>query len=221
MIFESHKLFENINKMKGTNDMSISRELILSEMSKIIMSRPTEVRRVLINCGVAINERPSKVELVKKVNYNIARSRCLRNSLGQMIADNQIPFGNEEYMNQSGTQTQSSSKSSFGSDWGGTIGNIIGTGFGIWQTGQSRKEGQSQRAHEMELARLNTETMLKQMELQQQLSGMQNVQQAGVGGGGNMVTILLVLGVVAVIGFAIYASRKKAPATVTTAPATN
>jgi len=217
MIFESHKLFENIKNMRGTNDMSISRELILSELSKIIMSRPTEVRRVLINCGVAINERPSKVELVKKVNYNMAQSKCLRDSLGQMIADNQIPFGNEEYMNAEGNQTGSN----FGQNWGSTIGNIIGTGFGIWQTGQSRKEGQSQRAHEMELARLNTETMLKQMELQQQLSGMQNVQQAGTGGGGNMITILLVLGAVAVIGFAIYASRKKAPATVTTAPVSN
>ena len=217
MIFESHKLFENIKNMRGTNDMSISRELILSELSKIIMSRPTEVRRVLINCGVAINERPSKVELVKKVNYNIAQSKCLRDNLGQMIADNQIPFGNEKYMNAEGGQTGSN----FGQNWGSTIGNIIGTGFGIWQTGQSRKEGQSQRAHEMELARLNTETMLKQMELQQQLSGMQNVQQAGTGGGGNMITILLVLGAVAVIGFAIYASRKKAPATVTTAPVSN
>ena len=78
MIFESHKLFENIKNMRGTNDMSISRELILSELSKIIMSRPTEVRRVLINCGVAINERPSKVELVKKVNYNIAQSKCFK-----------------------------------------------------------------------------------------------------------------------------------------------
>ena len=45
MIYEKHKLFENINNIKGTKDMRISRELIVSELAKVILSRPHEVKR--------------------------------------------------------------------------------------------------------------------------------------------------------------------------------
>ena len=204
MIYENHKLFENINNIKGTKDMRISRELIISELSKIILSRPHEVKKTLRDCGIAVSDRPSKVELVKKVSFNVARSKCLRYNLGVLVAQNQMPF-DEGYSNAEG------------GGWGAVIGDVIGTGFGIWQTDQSRKEGASQRAHEMELANKNANLMLKQMELQSQLSQTAPTQ-AGIGGGGSSQTtmLLLGLGVVAIIGFVIWSGRRKGTTTGTT-----
>ena len=195
MIYENHKLFENIKNIKGTKDMRISRELIISELSKIILSRPHEVKNALQDCGVAVTDRPSKVELVKKVSFNVARSRCLRYNLGVLIMNNQMPF-DDGYSNKSG-----------GNDWGGVIGDVIGTSFGIWQTSQQRKEGAAQRAHEMSLAQKNSEIMLKQMELQSQLST-PGPTQAGVGGSSTTVMLLLGIGVIGIIGFVIWSSRK-------------
>ena len=216
MIYEKHNLFENINNLKGTKDMRISRELIVSELAKVILSRPHEVKRALKDCGVAVSDRPSKKQLVKKVSFNVARSRCLRYNLGALVAQNQMPFGGE-YSNAGGN------------DWAGAIGDVIGTGFGIWQTGQSRKEGASQRAHEMDLANKNANLMMKQMELQSQLTNNIAPTQAGVGGSSTTVMLLLGLGVIGIIGFVIWSGRKKgagtgtAPVVIaapTTAPAT-
>ena len=221
MIYENHNLIENIKNLKGTKDMRISRELILSEISKVIVSKPYEVRKALLDCGVQVSEAPSKVELVRKVSFNAARSACLRYNLGTLIMRNQMPFmnpeGDAQFLNQDGT---TNTQNTGGTDWGAAIGNVIGTGFGIWQTGQSRKEGQAQRAHEMALANKNAELMLKQMELQTQLSQQPApVTQAG-GGGGNLMTILLVVAALGVIGFAIYSTRKSQAVTTATAPTT-
>lgn len=201
MIYDNHNLFENLKNIKGTKDMRISRELILSEITKVISSRPYEVRGVLISCGISVGERPSKLELIRRVGLNAGRSKCLRTGLGDLIAKNQMPFmgsPDEGYSNQSGN------------DWGKVIGEVIGTGFGIWQTGQSRKEGASQRNHDMELAQKNIDLMTKQMELQGKLASMPAPTQAGTGGTSNLVTILLALAAVGVIGFAIWSSKKQA-----------
>jgi len=199
MIYERHKLFENINNIKGTKDMKISRELIVSELAKVILSRPHEVKKALVDCGVAVSERPSKVQLVKKVSYNVARSRCLRYNLGVLVMQNQMPFddgSSDGYSNKAGT------------DWGGVIGDVIGTGFGIWSTGQQRKEGAAQRAHEQNIAQQNASLMIKQMELQNQLS-QPGPTQAGVGGSSTTTMLLLGVGVLGVIGFVIWSSRNK------------
>ena len=213
MIYDNHNLFENLKNIKGTKDMRISRELILSEITKVISSRPYEVRGVLISCGIAIGDRPSKLELVRKVGFNAGRSKCLRTGLGNLIAKNQMPFMGDPdagYSNQAG-----------GNDWGKVIGEVIGTGFGIWQTGQSRKEGASQRNHDMELAQKNIDLMTKQMELQQKLAEMPQTNQAGPSSTSSLVTILLALAAVGVIGFAIWSSKREAKGSVAIAPATS
>ena len=212
MIYEKHNLFENINNLKGAKDMRISRELIVSELAKVILSRPHEVKRALKDCGVAISDRPSKVELVKKVSFNVARSKCLRYNMGALIAQNQMPF-DDGYSNQSG-----------GNNWAGAIGDVIGTGFGIWQTGQSRKEGAAQRNHEMNLANKNADLMIKQMELQSQLSNNTAPTQAGIGGSSTTIMLLLGIGVVGIIGFVIWSGKKKgtgtAPVVISAPPTT-
>ncbi len=220
MIYENHNLFDNIRNIKGTKDMTISRELIVSEIAKIIVARPHEVRRALLDCGVAISDRPTKRDLVMKVSYNAAKSDCLRYNLGVLIMKNQMPFMNPENEREKYVNAEGNTQTSGGTDWGGVIGNVIGTSFGIWQTGQQRKEGQSQRAHEMALANKNAELMLKQMELQTQLSQAPAPTQAGIGGGSNLVTILLVIAAVGMVGFAIYASRKSKGVATASAPTT-
>lgn len=85
---------------------------------------------------------------------------------------------------------------------------VLSTIAGIWQGNKGYKEMSKQRAHEMELAQMNRDLMLEQMNLSanQPVSG---PTQAGMGGGANMTTfILLGIGVVAIIGFGIYSASK-------------
>lgn len=229
MRYAHHNLFKNLKRIKNSKDMTISRELIVSEIAKIIVGRPFEVRKILIGCGVNINENASRKELVYAVNFNMARNNCLRNQISALIANNQLPFdtrsqtpsigefdtdaGLDKYVNSDGGgggSTGGTGSSGGGgmsaSDWTQGISTLVGIGYGIWQTGASRKDARAQRQHEMELANMNSELMLKQMEMK---ASEPTTTVATVGGGTSMMTwVILGVGAVAVVVFAVMASRR-------------
>ena len=110
------------------------------------------------------------------------------------------------------------------SDWTSGISTLVGIGYGIWQTGASRKDAKEQRAHESNLASMNSDLMMKQMELDSQTPA-PIVAGAGGGSGTSMFTWVLVgVGVLAIGAFALISSRKNrgvvvaAPATPAIAP---
>ena len=84
---------------------------------------------------------------------------------------------------------------------------VLSTVAGIWKGNKSYKEAGKQRAHELELAGMNRDLMLQQMELGANQTVLPPTQ-AGLGGSSKVVFILLGVGVLAVIGFALYNSRK-------------
>ena len=98
---------------------------------------------------------------------------------------------------------------------GVTTNDLIGTGLdvfgkiiGINTANKTFKNAAEQRAHELQIAKINQSTMLAQLEAgaNQNVGG---VTQAGIGGGSTITYILLGVGALAIIGFAIYSSRKK------------
>ena len=228
MRYEYHNFTENFKAVQNTKDINMTREILLSELTKVIAGRPAMVQKALIGCGVSVEPRPTTRQLVSVVAYNLT-DLCVRTKMMELIVANQLPFlkdsnplGQEKvsdfdvdvsrdaFMNQAGpTTTPPASSNSFGtSDIVGTGVQLFGTIVGIQQSNKTFKNAAEQRAHELQLARMNQDLMLKQLELgaNQQVSG---VTQSRIGGGSTVTYILLGVGAIAIIGFAIYSSRKK------------
>ncbi len=232
MRYTYHNFSENFKAILKTKDMNVTRELMLSELTKVIEGRPAEVSKALLGCGVSINARPTKRDLVGAVAYNLT-DLCVRTKMMELIVANQLPFikgsnplgktkeavtefdtdvSRDAFMNQTGTTPTTTSTSGGGSSFG--TGEIISTGVqlfgtivGIGQSNKTFKNAEEQRAHELQLARMNQELMLQQMNLtaNQQVGG---VTESRIGGGNTVTYILLGIGAIAIIGFSIYSSRK-------------
>lgn len=209
MIFANHDFKTNFLGTINGKDMNISRELIISEIGKVIQSRPFQVRQLLVGCGVRISQKASLREVVAAVNFNLARNMCLRNGLAKLIVDNQMPYShkgnalNSKYLNQNGP----SNTGMTGSDWVSGVSTIIGIGYGIREGNLSREEAQRQREHEMELARMNQETMLTQMEYNANMP-LQPITAGPNTGSKTIMWVLLGLGAVA-ITYMIIRGRKQ------------
>ena len=238
MKYESHNFKENFKAIKNTKDMAITRELMLSEVAKVIEGRPALVKKALIRCGVNISARAGKVEIVTVVSNNLVQ-KCVRVALMKLIAANQLPFidgssgtvntnervsdldtdiSRDGFMNQTGAKAGGGSSIS-GGDWMSAGVSVLGTVAGIFQGNKSYKEAGKQRAHELQLAEMNKDLMLTQMNLQANV-GVAPPTQAGIGGSSKVTFILLGVGVLAVIGYFIISGRKQggaaAPAPVAT-----
>ena len=91
MRYTYHNFSENFKAILKTKDMNVTRELMLSELTKVIEGRPAEVSKALIGCGVSINARPTKRDLVGAVAYNLT-DLCVRTKMMELIVANQLPF---------------------------------------------------------------------------------------------------------------------------------
>ena len=227
MRYEYHNFSENFKAIKKTKDMAITRELMLSEVAKVIDGRPALVRKSLIKCGVSLSPRAGKVEIVTAVANSLIQ-KCVRVSLMNLISANQLPFidgtskilntkervndldtdiSRDGFMNQAGTVATGAKIG--GSDILGAGTQILGTIAGIWQGNKGYKAAGEQRAHELKLAEMNKDLMLQQMNLQANVS-VAPPTQAGLGGSSKVTFILLGVGVLAVIGYFIISNRKGA-----------
>lgn len=230
MRYEYHNFNENFKAIKKTKDMAITRELMLSEVAKVIEGRPALVRKALIRCGVSVSARAGKVELVSAVAGNLT-SKCVRVGIMKLVLSNQLPFidgansmvGNtsekvssfdtdasrDGFMNQVGVVTPpvTASGAITSSDALGAGVQVLSTIAGIWSGNKGYKEMSKQRAHEMEIANINRDLMLRQMDLQAG-APVSGPTQAGLGGSSMVTAILLGVGVLAIIGFGIFSSRR-------------
>ena len=229
MRYEYHNFINNLENIKNSKDMAITRELIVSEVAKVIDGRPFLVKKALINCGVTVSERAGKKELAKLVFYNLAPNSCLRTSLAELIVDNQYPvlkrkmginrskkdtldtdLTRDEFM-YAGDNNGGNNKSGGGGNTGDIIGGVtqlLSMGAGIWQGNKVMKDNQAQRAHELALADQSYELAVMQMQLDSNRP-MNTPTEARMGGTSGVLTWILVgLGVVGIIGYSIYASRQ-------------
>ena len=232
MKYEYHNFIDNFNRIKSSKDMALTRELVVSEIAKVIDGRPFLVKKALVDCGVVLSEQADKKELTEALFFSLASNSCLRNSVSELIIDNQYPVlkrklgvenrkrtltdfdtdtSRESFMNQAGPNSGSSSSSSSGGGGGqiaGAVLQVVGLTAGIVQGNKQLKDNQAQRAHEMQLAQMNSDLALQQMNLYAN-QPVNPPAQAGLGGGSMVVYILGGIAVVGLIGYAIYASRSK------------
>jgi hypothetical protein len=230
MRYEHHNFTENFKAIQNTKDIKMTRELLLSEFTKVVVNRTALVRKALIGCGVSVSERAGNKELIGAIAYNLT-NLCVRTKLMELVVANQLPFSSvnssenlssldtdisrDAFMRASGNSSSSGATSSYinaGVQLAGTIAGIF-TG-----NKQAKSQADSNRT-QLEIAKLNNKTMLAQLEYgaSQPVGG---VTESGIGGGSMVTYILLGVGALAIIGFAIFSSRKSSATPVSVAPVT-
>ena len=95
MRYEYHNFVDNYKNIKKSKDMAMTRELVVSEISKVIDGRPFLVKRALVSCGISLSNEADKTEIVFVTMFNLAQSECLRRSMAELIYNNQYPVGFE------------------------------------------------------------------------------------------------------------------------------
>jgi len=208
MIFANHDFEKNFLRTIKSKDMKLSRELIISELGKVIQSRPFQVRKLLVGCGVSISTNAKLRELVYAVNFNMAQNTCVRVGMSKLILQNQTMLNNA-WLNQGGTDPVTPPAG--GSFNVNTALNTISTAAGIWfgvsEGNKNRDAMELQQAHEMQLAQMNSELMLKQMEY----NSMQPAPPVQAGPGTGSKTIMWVLIALAAVGITVMVVRGRKP----------
>tara|TARA_A100001201_G_scaffold104718_1_gene89737 strand:- start:29 stop:742 length:714 start_codon:yes stop_codon:yes gene_type:complete len=232
MRYEYHNFVDNLKNIKKSKDMAITRELVVSEIAKVIDGRPFLVKKALIDCGISLSNEADKTELVYVTFFNLAKSECLRRSIAELIYNNQYPViadkkrrgsvrredlsdfdtdkSLDSFMYSSGSGSSGSSGGSSGAsagDWISGITQVIGVGVGLHTSSKTFKDNAAQRAHEMKLAQMNTDLALQQMQLSAN-QPVAPVTQAGIGGSSTIIYVLVGVAVLGLIGYSVYMSRK-------------
>lgn len=204
MIYANHNFRDNFLKTIKSKDMNLTRELVVSEVGKVIQSRPFQVRQLISGCGIKITTNASIRQIVSVVNFNMARNACLRKGIAQLVIDNQLPYkGNGKtmksgYLNQNGIDVT-------GGDIADVFGDTLNTFWNIREGNKNRENDQLNREHEYQLALMQQDLMLKQMEMNNQLPP--QIITAGPNTGNKTIMyILLGLGAVGIV--AVILSRR-------------
>jgi len=208
MYYADYNLFEVLENSKNAKDMKLSRELILSELGKVIYSRPFDVKRVLRSCKIKISDTATKRKLVVVVTENLAANGCLRTGLAKLVIANQValPKATTGFSNTSGNKVS-------GDAWVTAIGNAFGTAAGIWSTERQYDQQKDMLNQQMQIAKLNQDTIFAQMEHDQTMrdNALQYGAAAGANAGKGSKTMWILIGVAAltIVGVIIVSSRKK------------
>ena len=166
MKYEYHNFIDNFNRIKSSKDMALTRELVVSEVAKVIDGRPFLVKKALVDCGVVLSEQADKRELTEALFFSLASNSCLRNSVSELIIDNQYPVlkrklgvesrkrtltdfdtdtSRESFMSADGTNPPG--KSGTGGMIASSVLQVVGLTAGIVQGNKQIKDNQAQRAH--------------------------------------------------------------------------
>ena len=201
MRYANHNFKNNFISIIKSKDMKISRELVVSEIGKVIQGKTFQVRQLLDSCGINVSTTASLKEIVYAVNFNMAKSKCLRDGIARLVMENQAMSNVSGYMNQDGNGNQQGGGSGSSFNWGAGI-NAFSTVAGIWygvsEGNKNREEMALQRQHEREMATIHSDLMLKQMEYDASKPPPQ-VIQGGMSGNKTILYILLGLGAVGII----------------------
>lgn len=106
MLYVKHNLRDNYFSANGLGDERMKRDIIISEIAKMIVNRPADVISALNRNGVKTSTRPTHKELVGKVSDAMHNSQKFTTDLVSMFAVNKRPMSADGSAAQTtGTQT--------------------------------------------------------------------------------------------------------------------
>jgi len=216
MIYAKHNFVENFMNADGET-FALDRDMIISELARVINANPVGVKDAIFDCGINIDPQADKFEISDVMSGNMANNECLQRSIGHLVLDNNVGWGDmkdlanaELYSNAEGG-TGGGGWSKF---WKGTkdvIGSeefaqVLGVTIGsIYQAKQQQKQyeqSQKIREHELELAKINAEAINNQLAMGSMYGGTAGADQGGMSLGAK---IGIGVGVAAVLGLIIFA----------------
>ena len=215
MIYAKHNFAENFMNADGET-FSLDRDMIISELARVINANPVGVKDAIFDCGINIDPQADKFEISEVMSGNMANNDCLQRSIGHLVLDNNVGWkdmlsfakGDDEgYSNAKGDGWKAfwkGTKDVVGSEqFAQVLGVTIGSIYTAKAQNKQYEQSEKIRQHELELAKLNSEAINNQLGMGSMYGG-----APGVDSGGGMSTgakIGIGVGAVAVLGVIIWA----------------
>ena len=212
MIYAKHNFAENFINADG-DKFALDRDMIISELARVINANPVGVKDAIFDCGINIDPQADKFEISEVMSGNLAENECLQRSIGHLVLDNNVGWkdmmsfasDSEDYKNAGGEgwkQAWSTTKNVVGSE---EFAQVLGVTIGsLYQAKQERKAYENSeriRAHELELAKINSEAINNQLAMGSMYGGA-SADQGKMGTGAK---IAIGVGAAAVLGLIIWA----------------
>lgn len=215
MIYAKHNFAENFMNADGQT-FSLDRDMIISELARVINANPVGVKDAIFDCGINIDPQADKFEISEVMSGNMANNDCLQRSIGHLVLDNNVGWkdmlsfaqGNdEEYSNAKGdgwAKFWKGTKDVVGSEqFAQVLGVTIGSIYSAKQQNKQYEQSEKIRQHELELAKINSEAINNQLAMGSMYGGAPGgAPQGGMSMGAK---IGIGVGAVAVLGVIIWA----------------
>lgn len=215
MIYAKHNFAENFMNADGET-FSLDRDMIISELARVINANPVGVKDAIFDCGINIDPQADKFEISEVMSGNMANNDCLQRSIGHLVLDNNVGWkdmlsfahGNdEEYSNAKGdgwAKFWKGTKDVVGSEqFAQVLGVTIGSIYTAKQQNKQYEQSEKIRQHELELAKINSEAINNQLAMGSMYGGAPGgAPQGGMSMGAK---IGIGVGAVAVLGVIIWA----------------
>jgi len=214
MIYAKHNFAENFMNADGKS-FSLDRDMIISELARVINANPIGVKDAIFDCGINIDPQADKFEISNVMSGNMASNECLQRSIGHLVLDNNVGWKDMMSMATSGDEEYSNAKGdAWKNIWKGTkdvIGSeqfaqVLGVTIGAIYKGKQDKKAyerdERMRQHDLELAKINAEAINNQLAMGSMYGGNQGGDSGGMSMGAK---IGIGVGVAAVLGLGIWA----------------
>jgi len=216
MIYAKHNFAENFMNADGET-FSLDRDMIISELARVINSNPIGVKDAIFDCGINIDPQANKFEVSEVMSGNMAGNECLQRSIGHLILDNNVGWkdmlsfakennGEEEYSNAGGqgwSKFWKGTKEVVGSEqFAQVLGVTIGSIYTAKQQQKQYANSEKIRQHELELAKINSEAINNQLGMGGMYGGTPGANQGGMSLGAK---IGIGVGAAAVLGVIVWA----------------
>ena len=156
MLYVKHDLRGNYFSANGSGDARMKRDILMSEIAKLIVNRTDEVVALLGKYGIKSSARPTYRELIKNVTKGLHRSQKFSLEIANMVA------GGRKRSSADGTTT----------DYAGMIGNTSDLIGGLGNLFGGKKKAKAQAAADKALAaRLRAEAELARAKAEAALKG--------------------------------------------------
>ena len=217
MIYAKHNFAENFMNADGLT-FGLDRDMVISELAKVINANPIGVKDAIFDCGVNIDPMADKFEISEVMSGNMANNECLQRAMGHLILDNNVGWNDllsfsadseegvetdsDEYYNAKGDGWKkfwTETKKVVGSEqFAQVLGTTVGAIYTSKQQNKQWEQSEKIRQHELELAKINSEAINNQLSMGSTYgtpppTGMSMGAKIGIG-----------VGAVAVIGLIIF-----------------
>lgn len=181
MIFSDHDFYHNINGISQSQDDNLMRELILSEIAKLIALHKKELVENIKSMGYILPDTKDKT-IVDFIFIRAGEDVALADMLGSMI----VKYNKEQY-----SKMEDETVGAIVSSAGAVVGGI----FNLISTSKQNKTAREIAAAQAEAAKANAEM---QLQIETIRAGQQKGLSKGawiaiIGGGAILLTIILVL----------------------------